>query len=183
MRGAPAQPRWEPPFPAAKDLEPKDVEPPRTTHILPYGVNKGRLQHAVRNANAPVELVVDINRADLLVTTKNYYRRKTKALRNAEEVGKPVYVLRKNTTAQIEQFIQAITRKQGQAPVSEERVEGAMQEAKEAAIRVRQGAGHVELNPQGAYVRRLQHELAEQFGLASSSMGSDPGRHVIIYKR
>ena len=128
-------------------------------------------------------VVVDINRADLLVTTKNYYRRKTKALRNAEEVGKPVYVLRKNTTAQIEQFIQAITRKQGQVPVSEERVEGAMQEAKEAAIRVRQGAGHVELNPQGAYVRRLQHELADQFGLASSSMGRDPGRHVIIYKR
>ena len=158
LRGAPAQPRWEPPFPAAKDLEPKDVEPPRTTHILPYGVNKGRLQHVVRSANAPVELVVDINRADLLVTTKTYYRRKTKALRDAEEVGKPVYVLRKNTTAQIQQFIQAITRKQGQPLVPEERVEGAMREAEEGAIRVRKGEGHVELNPQGAYVRRLQHE-------------------------
>ena len=183
LRGVDTPRRREPPFPAAAGLEREEVEPPKTTHILPYGVNRGRLQHVVRSANAPVELVMDISRADLLVTTKNYYRRKTKALRDAEEVGKPVYVLRKNTTAQLEQFIQAITRRHGPAPISDEQVDGAMQEAEDAAIRVRKGEGHVELNPQGAYVRRLQHEIAGKFGLASSSMGRDPSRHVVIFRR
>ena len=183
LRGVETPRRREPPFPAARDLELAEVEPPKTTHILPYGVNRGRLQHVVRSANAPIELVMDISHADLLVTTKNYYRRKTKALRDAEEVGKPVYVLRKNTTAQLEQFIQAITRRQGHAPVSVEHVDGAVQEAEDAAIRVRKGEGHVELNPQGAYVRRLQHEIAGKFGLASSSMGKEPGRHVVIFRR
>ena len=183
LRGVDSPRRRELPFPAAAGLEREEVESPKTTHILPYGVNRGRLQHVVRSANAPVELVMDISRADMLVTTKNYYRRKTKALRDAEEVGKPVYVLRKNTTAQLEQFIQAITRRYGQAPVSDDQVDGAMQEAEEAAIRVRKGEGHVELNPQGAYVRRLQHEIAGKFGLASSSMGRDPSRHVVIFRR
>jgi predicted RNA-binding protein Jag len=41
----------------------------------------------------------------------------------------------------------------------------------------------VELNPQNAYIRRLQHQLAEQHQLASSSIGAEPRRRVRISKR
>ncbi len=182
-RNGDAQRRPEPPFQRARDPEPAEDVPRKMTHILPYGVNKGKLQQVVRGANAPVELVVDIKHADMLLTTKNYYRRKTQALRTAEDAGKPVYVLRKNTVAQIEQFIQAISRKQGQGPVSDERMNQAVREAEDAVERIHQGEGHVELTPQGSYVRRLQHEIADRFGFSSSSMGREPGRHVVIYRR
>ena len=175
--------RLEPSFSHGNDVKPADETPPKVTHILPYGVNKGKLQQAVRGMSAPVELVGDINHADLLLTTKNYYKRRTQALRTAEDEGKPVYVLRKNTMAQIEQFIQGISRKQGQGSVSDEHMTIAMREAEDAAARIDQGEGHVELDPQGAYVRRVQHEIADRYGFSSSSMGRDPRRRVVIYRR
>ena len=52
--------------------------------ILPYGVNKGKLIQALRSSNAPIEIVNQIDHADMLVTTKNYYRRRTQALKMAE---------------------------------------------------------------------------------------------------
>ena len=128
------------------------------------------------------ELVTDIKRSDLLLTTKNYYRRSTQALREAEQEGKPVYVLRKNTLPQIEQFVRAITRKQRTEHLNEP-VPMAIREAEEAAERISRGEGHVELKPQGAYVRHLQHQIAETFGLASSSTGREPNRHVVIFRR
>ena len=94
--------------------EQADVAPMKSVSILPYGINKGKLMQAVRSINAPVELVADLGKADMLLTTKNYYRRSTQALQLAEKRGKPVYVLRKNTLAQIQQFVQALMRKQSQ---------------------------------------------------------------------
>jgi len=156
--------------------------PPKVTRILPYGVNKGKLQQAVRGPSAHVELVADIKKADLLLTTKNYYRRRTQALKVAEEGGKPVYVLRKNTLPQIEQFIKSITRRQAGQP-SEEVVATATREAEEAAKRIESGEPRVALIPRGAYLRHLQHSIAEDYGLASASTGREPGRHVVIYRR
>ena len=159
------------------------AQPAQTaTHILPYGVNKGKLQQVVRGTGAPVELVSDIKDADLLLTTKNYYRRRTQALRSAEDQGKPVYVLRRNTTPQIEQFIRGIGRKRHRER-SGESVNRAVEEAEEAAARIDRGETHVALNPQSAYVRHLQHEIAEKYALASSSTGRDGARHVVIFRR
>ena len=154
----------------------------KVTRILPYGVNKGKLQQAVKSSGGPVELVADIGQADLLLTTKNYYRRKTEALRTAEQNGKPVYVLRKNTLPQIEQFVRALSRGQG-ALRSDKSAARAMEEAEEAAGRIAGGEYQVDLNPQGAYVRRLQHQIASKYRLASTSTGREPYRHVVIYKR
>ena len=156
--------------------------PPKVTYILPYGVNKGKVQQAMRASNTPIELVDDIGRADLLLTTKNFYRRRTQALQEAEEKGKPVYVLRKNTMPQIQQFFRAIARSQGSAQ-SPERVSTAVREAEEAAAQVDQGDPKVDLSPQGAYIRRLQHQIAETHGLLSTSTGREPRRRVVISRR
>jgi hypothetical protein len=40
----------------------------------------------------------------------------------------------------------------------------------------------MELAPQNAYVRRLQHELAERASLSSRSTGHEPVRRVQIYR-
>jgi predicted RNA-binding protein Jag len=57
-----------------------------------------------------------------------------------------------------------------------------MKEAEEAAQRVLSGESVVQLSPQRAYVRRLQHLLAERFKLASVSRGREPERSVTFYK-
>ena len=56
-------------------------------------------------------------------------------------------------------------------------------EAREAIEEVT--AGHtdeIELAPQNAYVRRLQHELVERASLSSRSTGHEPYRRVHIYR-
>ena len=156
--------------------------PRRVTHVLPYGVNKGKLQQAMRASEAAVELVGDIGAADLLLTTKTFFRRRTRALREAEEKGKPVYVLRKNTTPQIQQFFRAISRNRA-ISYSEEDVAKAIGEAEEAAERVDRGHLEAELGPQSSYIRRLQHQIAEQRGLSSTSSGREPRRRVVITGR
>ena len=160
-----------------------DSEPNgKVTRILPYGVNKGKLEQAVRGRDTGVEVVGDIDDADLLLTTKSYYKRKTHTLREAESAGKPVYVLRKNTSAQIEQFLRAISRSQ-RGPRGGRSVSMAIAEAEKAVAKIGDGQNHIDLNPQGAYVRRLQHQIAESYGLSSASFGREPDRRVVLYRR
>ena len=157
-------------------------ETPVTTRILPYGVNKGKLHQLIKTSNPGVELVDDIGSADLLLTTKNFYRRRTQALKDAESNGKPVYVLRKNTSVQIHQFLRALGRG-GKRFESTRAVKDAINEAQEASSRIEEGEHRADLSPQVAYIRRLQHQFAEERGLASSSSGRDPSRRVVLYRR
>lgn len=154
----------------------------KLTHILPYGVNKGKLEQAIQGLKIPVDLVSNIAEADLLLTSKSFYRRRTQTLRDAEANGKPVYVLRKNTIPQIYQFFKTISRNLSKGE-SQTNVDRAVKEAQEAVSRVDEGDNKAALTPRVAYIRRLQHQVAEEHGLSSSSLGREPRRHVVIYPR
>ena len=56
----------------------------------------------------------------------------------------------------------------------------ALVEAEAAAEHVRESGEPVELAPRNAYVRRLQHQVAERSGLRSESVGIDPHRRLRI---
>ena len=56
----------------------------------------------------------------------------------------------------------------------------ALREAEGAVIEVIAQRHPVELAPRPAYLRRLQHELADAYGLDSQSVGREPSRHVLI---
>ena len=59
----------------------------------------------------------------------------------------------------------------------------ALSEAEQAIESVRVGdQDEIELTPQGAYVRHLQHTIADKYGLSSTSTGRDPRRKVVIYR-
>ena len=59
----------------------------------------------------------------------------------------------------------------------------ALQETQEGISHVLETARPVELTPQSAYIRRLQHQLAEQYGLVSRSYGKEPNRRVKLFAR
>jgi hypothetical protein len=93
----------------------------------------------------------------------------------------PLYVLRGSSPAQTRQLLSSVY------PIeySEQDVsfKGALDEAKEAVESIKDdGQGTIELSPQSAYIRRLQHLVAERHGLFSQSTGKDPNRRVRIYK-
>lgn len=111
-------------------------------------------------------------------------------VRTAEGSGTPVYVLRKNTMPQIQDFVRTISKegkginKPSQESEEEFRdvMEEAIREAEEAAQRVLEGESSIKLAPQKSYVRRLQHILGQRYNVSSISHGRDPARSVMFYK-
>ena len=59
--------------------------------------------------------------------------------------------------------------------------DAALRETEEAIGLVLGRAEAVELSPQNAYIRRLQHQMAERANLVSRSRGREPYRRVRLY--
>lgn len=155
---------------------PKFVE---TLRVYPYGVGQNRVRQAATELSVQVDLVDELESADVVLTLRNYYRKRPHAVSDAELRGIPIYVLRSNTVAQIQGSLADIF---GLSAEETDPVAAAMRETEEAIRKVRAGARHVELRPQGAYIRRRQHQAAREANLSSQSQGREPRRHVIIYR-
>ena len=147
--------------------------------VLPFGVNRGRLVQTVQAGRMPIEVVDRMERAEILLTTKQFFRKMPRMLRNAEESGKSIFVLRNNTPPQIRDFLTGLSRERGW----EDPVVTAVREAEEATRQVQGGEDTVTLTPQMAYIRRLQHQIAQESSLASTSVGREPNRRVTISRR
>jgi len=148
--------------------------------IFTYGVSRSRLDRAIHKLGIPVTMVKELAKADLILTLKSKEKRQPKALRQARASGIPVHVLRSNTIVQMEAFLTNLYYpiERSDRPETEEK---AIDEAQNAIFEVLERVQPVELLPQNAYIRRLQHQLADQHGLATASRGREPYRCVVIY--
>ena len=147
----------------------------KVKRILPFGVSRQRLTQALRQTHFPGEIVEHIDDAEVIITLRPYYRRKPQTLHDAEARGIPIYVIKSNTIAQIEQCLLAMRSDKGNDPVVQ-----ALKEAEDVIGQVISEESARDLGPQNAYVRRLQHMLAQRYNLESRSMGKEPYRHVRI---
>lgn len=150
----------------------------RVTRIYPFGISLNRLEQAIKELRLPATVTKDLRNADAVMTLKNYYRKKPAPIREAEESGTPVYVLKSNNILQMEQVLASIY----DLDVQEDPFDAAMREAEDAINYVLSSSQPVELSPQNAYIRRLQHQMAEKYNLTSKSQGKEPHRRVKIYK-
>jgi hypothetical protein len=149
--------------------------PLETLTVLGFGLSRKKLEQAVRELGLPVVVVRDIEDANAVITLRNYYKQKPPALRDAEAAGIPIYVLKSNTLLQMEACLTALF------AVELDPSELALREVEEAIGLVRTESKPVELSPQNAYVRRLQHQAAERANLLSRSRGREPYRRVRLY--
>ncbi len=155
--------------------------PLQTTRIYAYGVARNRLIQAAKRLGVPVLVVKDLGEADVLVTLRNYYRKRQRPVVDAENRGMPIYVLRSNTVNQMQKFLSDlynISSENGE----EQTVEHALQETQGAISAVLNGERWIELPPAMSYVRRLQHDMARQANLTSHSYGKEPNRRVRIFR-
>jgi stage III sporulation protein SpoIIIAA len=147
--------------------------------IYPFGISRRRLEQAIRQMGMAVAIVDHLGDADALFTLRSYYRRKPQLLRDAEERGVPIYVIKSNTVLQMEQCLLSMRSERGERG-GQDPVVSALEEAEEAIADVMKGKRSVELSPQNAYIRRLQHMLAQRYNLTSRSLGQEPQRRVRI---
>jgi hypothetical protein len=172
-----------------RDAEPIPVQPPNVPptnplpqiiRIFPYGVSRSRLERAIRTLRVPAYITKEVNDADVLISLKANYRKEPTRIQDGIERNLKNYVIKSNTYIQIESVLREIF--QMTVPASEEDL--ALQEAEDAVEEIMNessnGLNSIELAPQNAYLRRLQHQIAEKYRMISDSVGVEPTRRVRI---
>lgn len=161
--------------------------PPKMPHssltparVYAYGVARNRLRSAAKHLGVPAQIVDNLGDAQAMVTLRSYYRRRLKVVSDAEARRIPVYVLRSNTTGQMESFLTDLFNLNTLS--DDPSMQDAMSETQEAIQAVLNGAHSVDLSPASSYVRRLQHQMARQANLISHSYGKEPRRRVRIFR-
>ncbi len=175
----------------------------KTLHIYPFGVSRDRLAEAARQLRVPIIVSNNQHDADAVITVKNYYRRQPDRVQQAEEERKTVIILKNNTVAQMQHALARIFDIPVENPLDDDETGAqtggqrggtngtskddptmkALLETEDAIHQVlNKGLTTAELPPANAYVRRLQHQMATRYNLASRSRGKEPNRRVKIFR-
>jgi len=180
-RGRQAAPVIEEKSPKSKQTQLAATPALQTVRVFAYGVARNRLAQAAKRLGVPAAVVTDVDEADALVTLRTYYRNREQTVMDAEHRGLPIYVLRANTVAQVEQFLGDLFNiSEQQHP--RDSMDSVREETQQAISAVLNGERWVDLPPSTSLVRRLQHELARNAELVSHSYGKEPRRHVRIFR-
>ena len=158
--------------PAIRLAEPESLP---TLRVLPQGISRKRLEQAIRELQLPVIVARDVDEADVVMTIRSEYKQKTPLVREAEERALPIYVLKSNTIPQMQSSLTSIF------ALEIDPSDVALRETEEAIGLVLDRSEAIELSPQSAYIRRLQHQMAERANLVSRSRGREPYRRVRLY--
>ncbi|HVB72926.1 MAG TPA: R3H domain-containing nucleic acid-binding protein [Ktedonobacteraceae bacterium] len=171
----------------------------KTLRIYPFGVSRDRLSEAARQLRVPIIVTNNQHDSDAVITVKNYYRRQPERVQQAEEERKTVIILKNNTIVQMQHALARIFDIPVENQVEDDEDEGGtdernssqahdptmkvMLETEDAIHQVlNKGLTTAELPPANAYVRRLQHQMASRYNLASRSRGKEPNRRVKIFR-
>jgi len=139
--------------------------------VYAEGGLRRKAERALRELRAAARMVSDPREADVVLTLSGRRAASHRALSSSAQVIR----LRSNTYGQVYEALRELL---GGDTSARERY--ALQEAQQAIAQVLQYGQPVELTPQNAYVRRLQHELVAQQRLKSESVGREPRRRVRI---
>ena len=152
-----------------------------TVHVYSHGVARNRLNEAAERLGVPVVVVNNLEEADLLMTLRPYYRERQKVIVEAEEKGIPIYVLRSNTTAQIEYTLASMLKMEVKEQASN--WEDVEEETISAIRSVLSGeVSWIDLSPADRSIRRIQQEMIEQANLVCQPFGKEPRRRLRIYR-
>ena len=145
--------------------------------IFPYGVSRNKIERAVSNLGVNAAIARKWDDADVVLALKALERKESDKLHAIASENVPIYSIKTNTTTQIQSALKDVF---NLPSIDVEEI--ALREAGEAIYRVLLHNDPVELSPQSSYVRRLQHQLAEQHRLQSRSTGLEPNRRVRIFR-
>jgi len=167
-----------------------------------FGIPKSTLLESAEHLASNIRITENSNEAEIFVTTKQHYNRRPSTIRQAEKSGIPVHIIRRASREQINHFLRRFSTinpnlnqqtTNGSANLKQPNLGAwdnngnmeelsAMQEAVTAISRLNSKSKMVKLSPQPTYIRRMQHGLATDNNIGSSSSGKDPYRKVTYRK-
>ncbi|MCX7600178.1 MAG: hypothetical protein N2512_15120, partial [Armatimonadetes bacterium] len=140
--------------------------------VYPYGASRRKVDKALRELRAPAITVTEAKDADIILAVAGHHEGRGLP----RKPGVQVLTVRSNSYGQIYETLR------GAFELGDltGRERFALQEAEQAIEYVLREGRPVELSPQNAYIRRLQHELVARHNLQSVSVGREPHRRLRV---
>jgi stage III sporulation protein AA len=165
----------ESPLPAVREKKETAKE---EVAIYPYGIHTPSVSAAIRYLNLSARIAPQLADADLVLTLKSQLRAKSKLNLLLEGKSIPVHIIKANTASYIEKFFKQYF----QLSYSQEDSEAeAASEIKTLCKKVLSEKVTADASPRDAFLRRIQHQIVEECGLTSHSVGDEPNRRVRVF--
>ena len=163
--------------------EKKEAESLRKTgpiQIYAFAISRSRIERGIQDLGLPITVTRNLNDAQVVVTVKSQEKRQPYLLAQAQGQNIPVYVLRNNTSEQIRAFLRRLYGMPEDLRSPREWNFKLMERTEEMIMKAARGRQPVDLQAETPQIRRLQHQMAEHYGMRSESRGEEPNRHVVI---
>lgn len=151
-----------------------------------YAVSRTIVEKIIERLDFNVEIIRNVDDADIVLAHKNFAKGGAKVLNTAKEYRAQIFYVKTNSMAQIQKVLKdALDIRPYDNPEDtgyNDESEKALDEVKNAIKQIQDGAKCIELSPQVTPIRKLQHELVEQYGLQSTSIGEGQSRRLRISK-
>ena len=146
--------------------------------IYPHGVSRELLERVTRELGLDVRIGGRPEQADVIIALRS--RAEDLGLKRLTRLSDaPVHMVKRNTTSEIRRLLQRVFNiVQG---VDDEEIQEAVQEAETAIQRVMEEGVEVALRPRRSALRKIQHRMISGYGLATTSIGREPRRHLVVY--
>src|SRR5439155_5084789 len=118
----------------------------KTIRIYPYGVSKDRLMRAINDLQVSATIAKTPKDADVVLTLKAHEKRQPRTLKDLEDQGLDIAIIRSNTVSQMKAYLMQAFGLQDQKSDEED----ALSQVAEAVDRVMSFGKPVELSPQSA---------------------------------
>ena len=158
------------------------VKPLKKVYL--YAVSRTIVEKIIERLDLNVEITRNVEDADVAVVHKNFAKGGAKVLSTAQEYRVQIFYVKTNSMAQIQKVLKDAldirSEDADQVQMYKDETELALDEAKSAIKQVLEGAPEIELSPYNQQIRKLQHELVEQYNLKSVSIGEEPNRRLKV---
>jgi hypothetical protein len=148
--------------------------------IYAFGINRSRIDRAIKMLNINAKVTMNIDEADLVVTTKAHNRPNSNLIRSIQGKKIPMNVIKSDTMSQITRFLKYAFKMFDE---DEDRIQIALREVEDVVKYVENNKKVGEVSPANPYIRRLQKQHCDEKGFRCESIGEEPHRRVRIYPK
>ncbi|MBU0580101.1 MAG: AAA family ATPase [Candidatus Margulisbacteria bacterium] len=146
--------------------------------IYPFGINRARVERAIRVLGVKAQVTMNLDDADMVLTIRSQSKPNSKIIKAMHGRKIPLHVIKSDSSSQINRFLRYIFKLYSD---DEERLELAIKEIEDVIAQVERTNKPAEAAPASAYIRRVQHQVVEKKGYRAESISEEPNRRVRVY--
>jgi stage III sporulation protein SpoIIIAA len=154
-----------------------EAESERPLKIFPLGINTSYLERAVHSVRSSVEIVRDLNNADIILANRKVLERKSDLIDFARKIGVKVETIEKTSLKGFKEYIKKVKdRKIFKSSINYEKLENLIHEVMDQKT-------SLELPAESDEILQEEQNFVSKFGLKSEIIGLKPNRRIVIYPK